>query len=86
MEPNQNQIYADPEILRKLRQGTRESFFVKPMQSFPLLESKRTYDLSQAVFDALEEFEDEPNPDEVLRQEGFYDSTDKRCCINRSRR
>jgi len=29
---------------------------------------------------------DAPNPDEALRQAGLYDSTDKRCCINRKRR
>ena len=28
---------------------------------------------------------EEPNPDEILRQAHLYDSSDKRCCINRKR-
>ena len=29
---------------------------------------------------------DEPSSDEILRSMGYYDSNDKRCCINRKRR
>ena len=81
--------YADSRVLRKLKEGIKESLFVKPSYDFPLFASEKTHRLSQAALDALGkpgELEDEPSPDEVLRQEGFYDSTDKRCCINRAKR
>ena len=80
---NPSPIYADPKILRKLRQTTDSDLFLS--ERFPLFASQRTYELSQAVLNALAD-DEEPDSDEVLRQEGFYDSTDPRCCINRSRR
>jgi len=81
-----NEPYIDIKLLRKLKKGAGIDSFVKPASEFTLFASQKTHNLSQAILETLEELEDEPNPDEILRQEGFYDSTDKRCCINRSRR
>jgi len=46
-----------------------------------LYEKFRNYDLSPFDEDELSE----PDADEVLRQWGFPDSTEKRSCINRAR-
>jgi hypothetical protein len=53
----------------------------KPIQRNRLNQIERAT-LEAFNFDEMEV----PSPDEVLRQAGLYDSTDKRNCVNRKRR
>ncbi len=78
-----NPDYADLKISRNLRRGFQPELFGQQETFRP-----RTERLSRAILDVFDDTEDveEPNTDEVLRQEGFYDSNDPRCCINKARR
>ncbi|VVB78334.1 Uncharacterised protein [uncultured archaeon] len=69
------QTYADLRILRRLNTSDENLFL-------------REKSFSQLKSEALELLSDieEPDSDEILRQMGFCDSTDKRCCINRKTR
>jgi hypothetical protein len=54
-----------------------------PNQQIPLID----YALkTQGPFFEDSEYLEEINPDELLRDLGFYDSTDARSCINRKKR
>lgn len=72
--------YSNIEVTEILEQGIPEILFLKPRNKFPLFASEQSHQTSKdfSVFLGSEE----PNPDEVLRQIGVYDSTDKRCCIH----
>lgn len=79
MDYRENFNYANPRILRKLRKGAEERLFVKPSTASNI-------NLSISSLDEALKDTEESDSDEILKQEGFYDSTDKRSCINRSRR
>jgi len=54
-------------------------------KQIPLIDYKTSWDSYTPELDFLNESE-QPNTDDILRELGFYDSTDKRSCINRKRR
>ena len=77
---NEVYFYRGSDFRRQVIPELDESCFLKPEQ----LVSER---LSLSTLDcfSLSEMRD-TDGDEFLRRQGFYDSTDKRCCINQKRR
>lgn len=91
-EPNQigfgltyTGVIVNPFIkkLIKAKRIIQKSLFVEdPSENLLPSEKIERYSRQVREMDDI----DEANPDEVLRQSGFYDSSDKRCCINRKKR
>ena len=65
------------------RRAIQEALLI-PDESEKLLPPEKIAKYTQRVME-MDDI-DETNSDEILRQAGFYDSTDPRSCINRKKR
>ena len=76
-----NKCFTSSEIKCLLKTGMPESYFIQPegeSHYFPLFESEKTAEQEKHILNLEEPEEEDIN--NLLKQNGFYDSTDKRSC------
>jgi len=75
------ELYDDPSKRREITKMLQEPDLGFGCRNNPPTSQVRRY---ERAINQIEEPE-EPNPDDLLRQQDFYDSTDTRSCINRKK-